>query len=120
MSLRGISIVIGQALQGGLKYAVSVGASQDPNTTAPDYSAVASALAVLVADGASPTQGHVNTLNTNWTALRADADAFATKAASINADVILYFNAATVTKQNQALAAIRAIEREFIGLVRDN
>ena len=41
-------------------------------TTVADQAAVEAAVAVLEADGASPTQGHVNSLRTVWNALVLD------------------------------------------------
>lgn len=52
--------------------------------TALTYAAFATALGVLVTDGATPTQAHVNTANTAWTALKAQIDTLvATAPASV-------------------------------------
>ena len=49
-------------------------------------------VATLVADGASPTQAHVTTLDTNWTALKAG-----TGAIPANTDVVVSINTANIT-----------------------
>jgi hypothetical protein len=54
---------------------------------------------VLVADGATPTQAHVNTLNTDWTAFLA----------SHTGDIVVSVDTAKVTTKNQFLAAIAAL-----------
>lgn len=74
---------------------------------------VAAAVAALVADGASPTQGHVDTLNTAW-GLLATAIA-AANTATAAANVVLDIDTAVVTTQNGVLAAIRQIETALRG-----
>lgn len=93
MALAAIKVTIGQSLGGG-QYNASIGAG-----TVPDFATVTADVATLVADGATPTQGHVNTLNTDYTAL----------AAATSADVVLIFDAAVVTNQNQLKAALQKI-----------
>lgn len=67
---------------------------------------VAADIAVLVADGASPTQGHVTTLNTDWTALLAGLPGIP----SIS-DVILSFDATAVgTRSALRRAILRILE----------
>lgn len=81
---------------------------------------VAAAVAVLVADGATPTQAHVNTLNTAWGLL---ATAIATtktstaaaKAGVATKNVILDIDAAVVTTKNGVRAALRDIMRTVDG-----
>ena len=68
---------------------------------------VAAAVAVLVADGASPTQAHVNTLNTAW-GLLATAIA-AANTATAAANVVLDYDDAVVTTKNGLRAAVRRI-----------
>lgn len=63
-------------------------------------------VATLVADGASPTQAHVNTLNTDWTALKAG-----TGAIPAQTDVVLSFDAAVVGTKAKLRAAIEALLR---------
>jgi hypothetical protein len=52
-------------------------------------------IATLVADGASPTQAHVTTLNTNWAALLAGLPGV-----PANKDIVISFDAATVVNMN--------------------
>ena len=82
--------------------------------------AVANAVATLVADGASPTQAHVTTLNTAWgtlntgiTALHAAVDTVNTDntplAATVNADLTVLFNASNIGTKNAFVIAMRTI-----------
>src|ERR1019366_6500603 len=48
--------------------------------TAVDYTTFVSDLATLVADGTTPTQGHVTSVNSDWTTLKAEIDALTTGA----------------------------------------
>jgi hypothetical protein len=104
MAYAGISVTLGQSLPGG-RFSTTHGAASDVTA----YSSVASAIATLVADGASPTQAHVTTLNTAWTTLKAALDTHAA------ADVSLLYNTATVNTTNKGSSALRAIEQQFIG-----
>lgn len=64
---------------------------------------VTAAIAVLVADGASPTQAHVTTLNTAW-------------AAFIAKDVTVFIGSTTnVNTKNKLCAALAAITRAALG-----
>ena len=74
---------------------------------------VAAAVAVLVADGASPTQGHVDTLNTAWGLLATAIAAAATGATAAN--VGLDIDTAVVTTKNGVKAAVREILRTVDG-----
>lgn len=56
---------------------------------------VAANIATLVADGASPTQAHVTTLNTNWALLLAGLPGIPP-----NADVIISYNTTNVVSKN--------------------
>lgn len=81
---------------------------------------VAAAVAVLVADGASPTQAHVNTLNTAWGLLAtaiatAKVSTAAAKAGVAAKNVILDIDTAVVTTQNGVRAALRDIMRAVEG-----
>lgn len=90
-------------------------ATAKADAAAIDYTAFAAALAVLVADGASPTQAHVNTANSAWTTLKALIDTTVTDVAAISAgpaltgDVALYVNAATVLTKNKLDEILRAM-----------
>lgn len=106
--------------------AAQVAAVAAAATSTTNQATVAANVATLVADGATPTQAHVNTLNTNWAALNtslnaetalgtAVTNALATvtiDAASIPAgDVTIVFNAATVVSINALKAALdRALQ----------
>lgn len=74
---------------------------------------VAAAVAVLVADGASPTQAHVNTLNTAWGLLATAIAAAATATAAAN--VVLDIDNSVVTTKNGVRAALRDIMRTVDG-----
>ena len=77
------------------------------STIAADQATVDADVATLVADGATPTQAHVNTLNTDWTALAADIAG--TYPAS--SDVVVSIDAANVVSIAQLRAALdRVVE----------
>lgn len=61
-------------------------------------------VATLVADGASPTQGHVNTLNTDWTALKAGLPGVPT-----TADVVISFDASAVGTRSVLRKAVQRL-----------
>lgn len=65
----------------------------------------AAAMAVLVADGATPTQAHVTAMNTAYSAL----------AATQGGDINIAVNLANVTTLNQLRAALRAYEQVAAG-----
>lgn len=134
MALRGYKATIGAV-------APDLGTTADPSglgdTTAavadvatlvsgkPDVTAVDTAVGVLVADGASPTQAHVNDLNTAWGTLKTaittnntnidttstDMTVLAASVvllqAAIGGDVTVLLNPATVTTKRQLVQAIR-------------
>lgn len=104
MALAAVKITVGQSLGGG-GYSLSI-----KGGSAPNISAVVSDTATLVSDGASPTQGHVNTLNTDVTALNA----------ALAGDVVLMWDGSVVTKRAQLRAALhaalRAVEAGYGGL----
>lgn len=62
---------------------------------------IVSATATLVADGATPTQAHVTTLNTNLTSFNNNLAAAK--------DVIVSFDASTITSRSQLRQALAAI-----------
>lgn len=79
---------------------------------------VAANIATLVADGAVPTQGHVNTLNTNWgtflTAKNAADAAVAAlsttaSAATVSGDVVLIVNNSNVTTKNKLDTCVKGL-----------
>lgn len=73
---------------------------------------VAAALAVLVADGASPTQAHVNTLNAAYTTLAA---AIVTNAAALSGDIEILVNKSTLDTRNKFLSLFRQLQRHIEG-----
>src|SRR5689334_15299312 len=103
MALASVAYSIVHAVQDG-RYSLAPKSSPDPSS----YGTVATDIATLVSDGASPTQGHVNTLNTDWTAYKASIDA-------ISADCTLFYDPSKVQNRGQALALIQHIERDFLG-----
>lgn len=74
---------------------------------------VAAAVAALVADGASPTQGHVTTLNTAWGLLATAIANAATGATAAN--VVLDIDSSVVTTKNGVKAAVRELLRTVDG-----
>lgn len=78
----------------------SVGGSGAVSTTA-----VATDVATLVADGASPTQAHVTTLNTDWGTLLAAINA----SNAVSGNVSIQYDASVVTTKNQLREAVRAL-----------
>lgn len=75
-----------------------------------DRTAFEAALAVLVADGASPTQAHVTTANSAYTTFAADLPA--TRAAAT--DVVLSVDLATVTSVSSLRRAVERLIQGFI------
>lgn len=82
------------------------------------YTTVAANIATLVADGASPTQGHVNTLDTNWAALKALIDTAVADAAALpgtGGDVVLQVNAGNVVTKNKLDEILRFMRQQIEG-----
>jgi hypothetical protein len=78
-------------------------------TTLPASATVAADIAVLVADGASPTQAHVNTLNTDWGTYLTAVNALLAGLAA--GDLVLYLkDSASMTRLDvyEALIALQA------------
>jgi hypothetical protein len=114
MSNVAITVTLNQALPGG-QYSVSSGTLADPNGTAPATTTVAANIATLVADGASPTQGHVNTLNTNWGTFLTAYNLYAAGVGTLTANATFMFDPAAITTMNQLRAALRKIEELCAG-----
>jgi hypothetical protein len=91
MALAAVKVTIGQALNDGGVYGVAIKGS-----SVPGLAAVVTDTATLVADGASPTQGHVTTLNTDVTALNT----------ALAGDVVLMWDGSTVTNRRQLRSAL--------------
>lgn len=102
MALAAVNVTIGQSLGGGA-YSSSVKGGSIPVFAA--TTSVAADVATLVADGASPTQAHVNTLNTDWGTF---STAYTALNAAINGDVTVIWNGAVITSRNQLRAALQA------------
>jgi hypothetical protein len=75
----------------------------------PSQAAVEAAVAVLEADGASPTQAHVTSLRAAWDTLVTALGVYG------GGDALLDFNASTLTTQNAVRAALREFERAVAG-----
>lgn len=130
MARRAYACTLGQALPNGA-YNTSGGVATPLTTTAAATSDaataegllavdVAAAVAVLVADGATPTQAHVNDLNTAWglleTAIAATAAAATAGASAATAqNAILDIDVAVLTNQNAVRAAVRNILQSVAG-----
>lgn len=95
MAISAWTVKLTAALADGKYHAISGSAAAVPPSTA----ALDSAMATLVADGATPTQGHVTTANAALTAFET------LLTAATGADVTLLVNPATVSKMNQIKAA---------------
>ena len=76
----------------------AVGFGGGAAATPPSTATVDTDVGVLVADGASPTQGHVNTLNTDWGVLK---PLIAATAAATSGDVVLQFDTTKITTWSQ-------------------
>ena len=89
----------------------SVSAAATASSSGTHGAAFTSALATLVADGASPTQAHVTAVNNAWTTYKADIDAATAAGAAITADMTLYIgsvaNVASMDKLDNGWARIR-------------
>ena len=110
MALAAFAVKINQSLGDG-KYDVAGSGLSDPSASAAPASAtVAANIATLVTDGASPTQGHVNTLNTNWGTFLTSETAYRAAAATVvgGSDFTVILNTSKFTKMNQVQAAVKA------------
>lgn len=80
-----------------------------PNSiTAAQLDTITADVATLVADGATPTQAHVNTLNTDWTAAIAGKDA-------ASDHVVLVVNASSVVTMTALRRAVATLLQHFEG-----
>lgn len=80
-------------------------------TVATTQAALVAAMAVLVADAASPTQAHVTTANSALTAYLADV----AQGRPANTDVVISVDVANVVTNSALRKAIRKIEQIFEG-----
>lgn len=76
-----------------------------PSSVAGFQTAAAASVATLVADGASPTQGHVTTHNSDWTALYN----------ALNQHVTLIYDVSAVTSLTILRNAVEALLRQAAG-----
>lgn len=90
MALAAVKITVGQSLGEGRHRTSTKGGA------VPDIATVVANTATLVADGVSPTQAHVNTLNTNVTALNN----------ALAGHVVVMWDASVVTTRNQLRRAL--------------
>lgn len=100
------SYAVGTTITSGQPGAVN---GYRPNSvTAAQLDTVDADVAVLVADGATPTQGHVDTLNTDWTALVAGKDAAPD-------DVVMIVNATNVVTLTALRRAMDRLYQYYAG-----
>lgn len=106
-----VSATLGASLGEG-NYNTSTGLKPDPvaaAAAAPDSTALAAAMAVLVADGASPTQAHVTTADAALTTFLAAQTVYtAAVQASVAGNLVLLIDTAVLTTSNAIRACIRA------------
>lgn len=104
MALAAVKLTVLQSLGNGAYSVTTKGGS------VPNIAAVVTDTATLVADGASPTQGHVTTLNTDVSALNS----------ALAGDVVVMWDGAVVTTKAQMRVALRhalqAIDAGYGGL----
>lgn len=79
------------------------GGGASPVPSALSTAAVAADVATLVADGATPTQAHVTTLNTHWGTL---LTAIGAQTAAETGDVYLSIDTAKIVTSNDLKAAL--------------
>lgn len=91
------------ANNGGFAFSSGAAAAQ------PSTAAVEAKVAVLEADGASPTQQHVVDLRAAWDALVTALGTYG------GADVLFDINTSTISTRNKARAALRELERVLNG-----
>lgn len=93
----------------GVPLFASVKGVGDPITGIPATTTMDTDVATLVSDAGSPTQGHVNTLNTDWTAFKAALTTYT--GGSLTGNVTVSWNGSVVTTRRQLKAALDAIMR---------
>lgn len=110
MSNIALTVTVGQSIGNG-GYSITNGVLANPNGTPPSTATVAADIATLVADGASPTQGHVTTLNTDWGTFLTAETAFRGGVSALTANVTLLYDPSAITNMNQLRAALKEFER---------
>lgn len=93
-------VTIGSIAANGVPFSTDVKGTGDQAALAVTFAA---ALAVLVADGASPTQAHVTTANTAYTAL----------AATLGGDINVTVNTTTVNTRNKLNHFMDVLKYQF-------
>jgi hypothetical protein len=117
MALAAFTATLNQSLGDG-RHNVQRGGLSDPSATAaPASTTVAANIATLVADGATPTQAHVTTLNTNWGTFLTSETAYRAAVATAigGADLTVLFDTSKFTTMNQVKAALDSILRAASG-----
>lgn len=104
MARETIIATLGTAVNSDGVYAAKAGAGADIAVSV-DPTAMTAAMAVLVADGASPTQAHVTTANNAYTTLLASITA---QQATVTGDLLVSVNLAVLDTSNKIMAAVRA------------
>lgn len=107
-NLVAIKVTINSALR-EVRPATPIPAQQNAAVTG--YAAVATDIATLVSDGASPTQAHVTTLAADWAILKAILDGNQTAAAGT---VVATIDLTTITDWGMLDKAFRAIRSAAI------
>ncbi len=102
MARRAVGLSVTSTVIGGEGFRGGGGVVDPINTVS--TTAVAAAIAVLVADGASPTQAHVTTLNSAWTTLLAG-----TGGIPAVTDVVLSYDTTAVGSRSVLEAAVRKL-----------
>lgn len=110
-----LTVTLGQSITGTGTYSLKDSTIADPNGTAPATTTVAADVATLVADGATPTQAHVTTLNTDWGTFLTSLTAYTGGVGNLSKDFTFMYNPSTVTKMNQVRSALRHLERLLAG-----
>lgn len=112
MASRAIAVTLGAAVSPDGEWAASAGGQKDPVVAAAavaDSTALAAAMAVLVADGASPTQAHVTTANNALTTYLAAVVTYQTAVqASVAGNLVLIVDTAVLTTSNKIKGAVKA------------
>lgn len=107
-----IRATVSQTLSDGSASATPDGGGAPSVTNAATITAaqtlVAADVAVLVADGATPTQAHVTTLNTNWGTLNTALNA---TGAAASGNVSVSIDTAVILNSRQLKAALDAVRQ---------
>lgn len=116
MANSGITVTIRHALPDG-NFNVTDGSVADPNSAAPSTTTVAADVATLVADGATPTQAHVTTLNTDWATFLTAYNSYKAGVAALTSHVTLLYDPSQVNTMNKVRAVLRHLELRLAGRI---